>query len=58
MMLFKKSKELFKSFEAKSGATVCKDLKGIETGRMLCSCENCVKNAVLSLGELLEHCEM
>ena len=28
------------------GATICRDLKGIETGKVLCSCENCVRNAV------------
>ena len=28
------------------GATICRDLKGIETGKVLCSCEDCVRNAV------------
>ena len=28
------------------GATICRDLKGIDTGNVLCSCENCVRNAV------------
>ena len=36
------------------GATICRDLKGIETGKVLCSCENCVRNAVLSAGEALK----
>ena len=36
------------------GATICRDLKGIETGKMLCSCEDCVRNAVLSPGEALK----
>ena len=36
------------------GATICRDLKGIETGKMLCSCEDCVRNAVLSAGETLK----
>ena len=35
------------------GATICRDLKGIETGKMLCSCEDCVRNAVLAAGEAL-----
>ena len=35
-------------------ATICRDLKGIETGKMLCSCEDCVRNAVLSAGEALK----
>jgi C_GCAxxG_C_C family probable redox protein len=36
------------------GATICRDLKGVETGKVLCSCENCVRNAVLSAGEALK----
>ena len=36
------------------GATICRDLKGMETGKMLCSCEDCVRNAVLSAGEALK----
>ena len=36
------------------GATICRDLKGIETGKMLCSCEGCVRNAVLAAGEALK----
>lgn len=47
------SKELVQKFECKCGATICKDLKGIETGKVLCPCPECVRNAVLSLGEAL-----
>ena len=43
---------LFK--ELCGGATICRDLKGIEMGKMLCSCEDCVRNAVLSAGEALK----
>ena len=35
------------------GATICRDLKGIETGKVLCSCEDCVRNAVRAAGETL-----
>lgn len=42
------------NFERKCGATICKDLKGIGTGKVLCPCPECVRNAVLSLGEVLE----
>lgn len=47
------SKELVQNFERKCGATICKDLKGIGTGKVLCPCPECVRNAVLSLGEAL-----
>ena len=46
------SKELVNKFNEKCGATICKDLKGVETGQVLCECPMCVKNAVLSLGEV------
>ena len=36
------------------GATICRDLKGIETGKVLCSCEDCVRNAVRTAGEALK----
>ena len=36
------------------GATICRDLKGIETGKMLCSCEDCVHNAMRAAGEALK----
>ena len=48
------SKQIFNNFKELCGAVTCKDLKGIETGEMLCSCDDCVKNAVLSLSETLE----
>ncbi len=47
------SKELVQNFEHKCGATICKELKGIGTGKVLCPCPECVRNAVLSLGEAL-----
>lgn len=47
------SKLLFNQFEMKCGATICKDLKGVETGRMICSCDDCVANAVEALEQVL-----
>lgn len=51
------SKELLQNFESKCGATICKELKGIETGKVLCPCPECVRNAVLVLGDVLEEAE-
>ena len=48
------SKELVKQFDEKCGATICHDLKGVTTGKALCSCPDCVHNAVDALGEVLE----
>lgn len=47
------SKELVNKFNEKCGATICKDLKGVGTGQVLCECPECVRNAVLALGECL-----
>ncbi len=47
------SKQLVQAFQEKCGATICKDLKGIESGMVLCPCPECVRNAVLALGEVL-----
>ena len=47
------AKEILKRFQAKCGATICRDLKGRDTGVPLCSCTECVRNAVLALGEAL-----
>ena len=49
----KYSRTLFGMFEEKVGATICADIKGIVTGRTLCSCENCCRYAVEALEDLL-----
>lgn len=40
-------------FEAMCKATVCKDLKGRDTGIVLCECDDCVRNAVEIAQEVL-----
>ena len=47
------SRALFTSFEEKCGASRCIDLKGVLTGHMLCSCEDCVKHAIEAVEEIL-----
>lgn len=49
----KNARELLAKFKEKSGAVTCKDLKGIGTGKVLCECDDCVRNAVYSLAEVL-----
>jgi hypothetical protein len=48
-----KARELHSAFKAKCGAVDCGELKGIKTGRPLCSCEDCVKNAAELLEKIL-----
>ena len=47
------SRKLFAAFEEKCGASRCIDIKGVMTGRMLCSCEDCVKNAIEIVEEMI-----
>lgn len=47
------SRRLFQAFEEKCGASRCIDLKGVLTGNMLCSCEDCVRHAIELVEEQL-----
>ena len=40
------SKAMLTSFREKSGAIICRDLKGVDTGKMICSCPDCIKHGV------------
>ncbi|MCR5627744.1 MAG: C-GCAxxG-C-C family protein [Lachnospiraceae bacterium] len=48
------ARDLLQSFKQKCGATICKDLKGRDTGKVLCECDDCVRNAVRALAENFE----
>ena len=39
------SRSIMPRFKELCGATICRDIKGIDTGKVLCSCEDCVRNA-------------
>lgn len=41
-----KSMALHRSFTELCGASICKDLKGRDTGVMKCSCDDCIRNAI------------
>ena len=41
------AKQMSVQFVKKTGASLCKDLKGRDTKVVLCPCEDCVRNAVL-----------
>lgn len=38
-------KEIMTNFRKRNGATVCRELKGVGTGRVLRQCEDCVADA-------------
>ena len=50
---YKLSKEMVTKFTEKCGSTVCKELKGIETGKVLCSCPDCICKGVEVVQEVL-----
>lgn len=47
------TRHISEEFRLLSGATICKDLKSRKDGRVLCSCDQCVKNAVLAYGKVM-----
>ena len=49
--LIGKARVLHDAFNAKCGATICEDLKGVKTGTVLCPCDDCVRCAA----ELIEN---
>ena len=46
------ARKIAEKFNEKSGAYRCKDLKGIDTGKVVCPCQQCVKNAVIAYYEV------
>lgn len=50
------SRQLTEGFCAQNGTAICKELKGMETGKMIRSCPDCVMDAArLAEGILLEN---
>lgn len=48
------AKEVMRKFAGKNGSVVCKELKGVETGKMLRSCDGCIQDAARIVEEILE----
>ena len=40
------SKAMMNNFRDKCGAIICRELKGVDTGKMICSCPDCIKHGV------------
>ena len=40
------SRAMLTSFREKSGAIICRELKGVDSGKMICSCPDCIKHGV------------
>ncbi len=40
------SKSMLTDFRTKTGAIICREIKGVDTGKMICSCPDCIKHGV------------
>lgn len=50
---YRLSKEIMMKFTELNKSTICKDLKGVETGIVLRKCPDCVKDAARIAGQVL-----
>ncbi|MCR5577313.1 MAG: C-GCAxxG-C-C family protein [Oscillospiraceae bacterium] len=47
------ARQMSLAFKDACGAVTCRELKGVRTGRVLCACDDCVRNAVRIYGKLM-----
>jgi C_GCAxxG_C_C family probable redox protein len=50
---YKLSKEITEKFIERVGSCTCKEIKGVETGKVLCSCPDCICKGVEIAEEVL-----
>mgnify|MGYP000004783216 CR=1 FL=1 len=50
---YRKVKEYVKKFQEQNGSYLCRELKGVETGKVLRSCPDCIRDAVALTEEYL-----
>ena len=51
--VLKDASTLLERFRKMCGSAICKEIKGRDTGQILCSCEDCVGNAAELLEEMI-----
>lgn len=50
---YRLANEMVQTFRKQSGALICRELKGVDTGKVLCPCPQCIQNAVGIVEEVL-----
>ena len=50
---YKLSREITQKFWERNGSLTCKDLKGVETGKVLRSCPDCIRDAAAIAEQIL-----
>ena len=51
---YKKARRYIEKFYEKKGSCCCRELKGIDSGKMLCSCQQCIIDGVSLAEEYLK----
>ncbi len=51
---YRGSKSMVKKFEEKNGTIICRELKGVDTGKLIRDCDGCVEDAATIVDEYLE----
>lgn len=52
--LRKSAGDVYNTFKEMCHETICEEIKGIYSGYVLCSCEDCVRNAVKIIEQLVD----
>ena len=50
---YKLARQMKECFKNKTGAEICRDLKGVDTGIVLCSCPDCIRAGIETVCEVL-----
>lgn len=51
---YKKIRELNQQFREANGSTICREIKGMDNGKVLRSCNGCIEDAVILLTKAVE----
>lgn len=54
---YKIAKEMNAKFREMNGSTICKEIKGVETGKVLRSCDGCIEDAAKIVCQLIGEAE-
>ena len=47
------ARQITKAFRDQNGSVICKELKGVDTGKVLRSCDDCIADAVRLVEEIV-----
>jgi hypothetical protein len=53
LFTYKMMQNLIKEFADKNGSIICREIKGVDTGKVMRSCDGCIEDAVAILDKYL-----